>query len=235
MFENYGFCYCCNAVVKFEASNDWWRDHYLCSNCKSIPRERALMYCAEKYFPEWRNVVIHESSPVDRGASARFRREARHYLTSQYYPHVLPGKMYQGNRCEDFENLTFSDNSIDLHVSQDVFEHLFDPAAAFKEIARTLKPGGAHLFTTPLVNKGAPTKICAIRNPNGDIVHLVSPPEYHGNPVSEKGSLVTVRWGYDITRFIFQASGLFTEMIYIDALELGIRAEYIEVLITRKA
>jgi hypothetical protein len=29
-------------------------------------------------------------------------------------------------------------------------------------------------------------------------------------------------------------SGLFMEMIYIDAIELGIRAEYIEVLVTRK-
>ncbi len=39
------------------------------------------------------------------------------------------------------------------HLTQDVFEHLFDPAAAFREIARTLQPGGAHVFTTLLVRK----------------------------------------------------------------------------------
>jgi hypothetical protein len=43
-----------------------------------------------------------------------------------------------------------------------------------------------------------------------------------------------MHWGYDITRHIFDASGLFTDIIYIDALEYGIRAEYIEILITRK-
>jgi hypothetical protein len=46
--------------------------------------------------------------------------------------------------------------------------------------------------------------------------------------------LVTVNWGYDITNFIFETSRLFTEIVFLDILEYGIRAEYIEVLITRK-
>ena len=33
--------------------------------------------------------------------------------------------MRDGVRCENLEALTFADSSIDLHVSQDVFEHLF--------------------------------------------------------------------------------------------------------------
>jgi len=59
-------------------------------------------------------------------------------------------------------------------------------------------------------------------------------PEYHENPLPSEGSLVTVNWGYDITNFIFETSGLFTEIVLLDILEYGIRAEYIEVLITRK-
>jgi len=47
--------------------------------------------------------------------------------------------------------------------------------------------------------------------------------------------LVTVNWGYDITNFIFETSGLFTEIVFLDILDCGIRAEYIEVLITRKS
>jgi hypothetical protein len=43
-----------------------------------------------------------------------------------------------------------------------------------------------------------------------------------------------VHWGYDITTFIFETSRLFTEIVFLDILECGIRAEYIEVLITRK-
>ena len=36
-------------------------------------------------------------------------------------------------------------------------EHIFDPSKAFSEIARTLKTGGAHIFTVPLINKNKPT------------------------------------------------------------------------------
>jgi hypothetical protein len=64
--------------------------------------------------------------------------------------------------------------------------------------------------------------------------HLLEPPVYHGSPVDKKGALLTFDWGYDISRHIFEACGLFTEMIYIDDLSRGIRAEYIEVLVTRK-
>jgi SAM-dependent methyltransferase len=56
--------------------------------------------------------------------------------------------------------------AFDLYLTQDVFEHLFDPAAAFREIARTLRTGGAHVFTTPLVRKNEPTRFCASLAPN---------------------------------------------------------------------
>jgi SAM-dependent methyltransferase len=194
------------------------------------------MYCLETFFPRWRDLTIHESSPVlGRGPSRRLVAEAARYLPSYYFPDVPVGESANGVRCENLEKLSFAGESIDLHVTQDVFEHLFDPAAAFREIARTLRPGGAHIFTTPLENKGLATEFCARRSQDGQVVHLIEPPQYHGNPVSSEGSLLTVRWGYDITQYIFDATGLTTEFVVLDNLELGIRAELIEVLITRTA
>jgi SAM-dependent methyltransferase len=235
MFENYGHCYCCDGLVQFVATSDWWRDDYRCTNCNSLPRERALLFCIERFFPQWRSLSIHESSPVlGRGANRRLAKEAPAYIASHYYPGVAPGKIVNGIRCENLEHLTFDNESFDLHITQDVFEHLFDPAAAFREIARTLRPGGAHVFTTPLVRKNEATRFCASLAPDGTVIQLVEPPEYHGNPISSAGSLVTVHWGYDITNFIFESSRLFTEIVFLDILECGIRAEYIEVLIARK-
>ena len=191
------------------------------------------MYCIEKFFPQWRDLTIHESSPVlGRGPSRRLKNEAPGYVPSHYYPNVPAGNVVNGIRCENLEQLSFADESFDLHITQDVFEHLFDPAAASREIARTLRPGGAHVFTTPLVRKNEPTRFCAALAPDGTVVHLVQPPEYHGNPISPEGSLVTVNWGYDIADYIFKACGLFTQLVFIDNIELGIRAEYIEVLLT---
>ena len=232
-FENNGYCYCCDQNTKFVALNEWFRDHYTCSICASIPRERALMYSIETFFPGWQECVIHESSPCERGASIKLIDKALIYIPSQYYPDIKPGTLHGTTRCENLENLTFEDSSIDLHITQDVMEHIFSPDKAFREIARTLRPGGMHIFTVPLVNKNNPTEICSKIGPGGDIIHLCEP-EYHGNHLSEQGSLVTRKWGYDICDYIFETSGLFTRIIYVDSLDLGIRAEFIEILISIK-
>ena len=232
VFQTSGHCPTCDREVDFVARNMWFRDHFFCSLCGSIPRERALMVAIESYFPEWREAVIHESSPGNRGASLRLSKECSNYIASQYFQKQTPGSMVGNVRCENLESLSFDDNSVDLHVTQDVLEHIFHPYKAFKEIARTLKPGGMHICSVPIVNKDKPSRLRA-RIEKNDIVYLV-PEQYHGNPVGDGRALVTVDWGFDICRHIFEASGLFTTILYIDDLSKGIRAEYIEILVTIK-
>jgi SAM-dependent methyltransferase len=191
------------------------------------------MAVIESRYPNWRELTIHESSPALRGASHRLATECVGYIPSQFFPEVTLGSAQNGVRCENLESLSFPDQSIDLHITQDVMEHVFDFVAAFREIARTLRHGGAHIFTVPLVNKHNPSVIRAKLLHSTEIEHLRDP-VYHGNPISEKGALVTTDWGYDIGQYVFAASGLYTDIICIDDLSQGIRAEYIEVLVTRK-
>lgn len=72
-----------------------------------------------------------------------------------------------------------------------------------------------------------------MRQLDGSVVHTL-PLAYHGNPVDSRGSLVTIDWGHDICAAISAASGLHTEIHHIDDLSMGIRAKYIEVLVSRK-
>lgn len=233
VLKNRGYCPICESRTTFVARDAWLRDHYKCRRCGSIPRERALMEVIQQRFPQWRTMTVHESSPANRGASRRFATECRHYIPSQFFPKEPLGSVVGSYRCENLEQLTFADESIDLHVSQDVMEHVLRPERAFAEIARTLKPGGAHVFTVPLVNKHNPSKMRIEVGENGEVTHLVQP-EYHGNPIDARGSLVTVDWGFDIREHIAAACGLQTEIILLDDLSKGIRAEYIEVLVTSK-
>jgi SAM-dependent methyltransferase len=191
------------------------------------------MAVIDSFFPGWRDMAIHECSPAQRGASARLRAQCRGYVPSHYFEGVTAGAIHQSYRCENLEALTFADQTFDLHVSQDVFEHLFDPGAALREIARTLKTGGAHVFTVPLVRKHEPTRRRALRS-GSDIKHFL-PAEYHGNPIDEKGSLVTFDYGFDIADLIQRATGMTTTIVYIDDLTRGIRAEYIEVCVSRRS
>jgi hypothetical protein len=104
-------------------------------------------------FPQWRELTIHESSPVRRGASERLRREARSYLATQFFPNVSTGEFFNGYRCEDLERLTFENESIDLHVTQDVFEHL---PGRFYDIAGFVEQGRWARFTPPFFDQPGP-------------------------------------------------------------------------------
>lgn len=235
LFTHTGECPICKIKVTFSSSHLWFRDHLLCLKCGSIPRERALFRVIVDYFPNYHDLCIHESSPGGRGASVKLHKECRGYSASQFYPHITPGNTHpqSGFRCESLERLTFPDNSFDLFITQDVMEHIFDPEKAFKEIARVLKPGGAHIFTVPLINKGNKSECWASRTDEGGIIYHHEP-EYHGNPVDAKGSLVTMHWGYDIARYISDTAHTPTTIIMIDDIDQGIRAEYIDVLVSRK-
>ncbi len=234
-FKQEGFCPCCEKETSFIARNNWLRDHFLCQNCGSLPRERALMHTIKKYYPNWKELNIHESSPGNRGHSITLKRNCRNYSTSQFFSNDGLGTLVSGFRNEDLEKLTFPDNSFDLFITSDVMEHVYEPDKAFSEIYRVLKPGGAHIFSVPLINKHQKTKRWATKGKDGEPVFLYEP-EWHGNPIDKKGSPVTFHWGYDIVNYINEATnsdGSFIE--YINDLNYGIRAEYIEIVVTRKS
>ena len=139
-FRQQGFCPCCRNKTYFVSFDPWLRDYFKCTACGSIPRNRALIKIIEEYYPNWESLSIHESSPSGGGASARLRKSCAQYAASQYYPAHLFGAMVGEFRNENLERQTYADNSFDIVITQDVLEHVYDPASVFREIARTLKP-----------------------------------------------------------------------------------------------
>ena len=225
-----GYCPICEHKTIFYARNGWLRDHYFCVFCKSIPRQRAIIKYITLYFEKYDNMVVHESSPF--GAASDFLiKNCEHYSSSHYFPEIQPGQIKDGFRCENLEKLTFDDDTFDIFVTQDVFEHIMNPDRAFKEISRVLKPGGSHIFTVPYYpdQKGAPRAM----EKDGEIIYLKEQ-IYHGNPVSSEGSLVTYDWGYDFIDYIYEKTKMTTTILNDCDLKRGIEGEFIEVFISRK-
>jgi len=229
--HNKGYCVICEHEVIFVEEGDWLRDQYKCNDCKSIPRNRALINALNKFYPDWKNLVVHESSPG--GPLSDFiKSAAKNYSASYYFEDVPRGQYKDGFRSEDLTALTFPDATYDLLITSDVFEHVFNPTIAFQEIARVLKPGGAHVFTMPwyreIVHSRPRAEIV-----EGKIRHILEP-VYHGNPISAEGSLVSYDWGKDFCDVIYKSSGLFTTIYCEKNRYLGLDAEYLEVFISVK-
>lgn len=196
------------------------------------PRQRAIILALERFFPNWRALTIHESSPG--GDSSDFiEKNCSGYPSSQSYKDIPRGTHKGKFRSEDLANLTFDDNTFDLIITQDVFEHVLEPKKAFKEIARVLNPGGAHIFTMPWYPNLPQSRIRATLNKQSEIEHIESP-QYHGNPVDASGSLVTVDWGLDFVDFIYRSSGMTTIIYLQNDPKLGLEAELLEIFVSRK-
>lgn len=233
----HGYCPICERETTFIATNSWYRDSLLCQTCKegSAPRERALAYILKRELPNWRNLVIHESSPAGRGISLQLKEQCSRYVGSTYFPDKPLGAMVGEWRNEDICRQTFVDASFDVVVSLDVAEHVFDPEAKFKEIYRTLKKGGLYIATFPIHKSQVVDCIPTAKlQSDGKILHLVEKPEYHGNPFSDQQSLVTISYGYEIHKKIAEWTPFSVEITRFFDQKFGIIGDYTEVVICRK-
>jgi len=113
------------------------------------------------------------------------------------------GEVVGGLRHEDVMNLSYGDACFDMIVSNDVLEHIPDPAAAFRECFRVLREGGVVLATFPFHTNREATLVRATLA--GDRLEHLQPPQYHGNPVSADGSLVFQDFGWDLLAVARQA------------------------------
>ncbi len=99
-------------------------------------------------------------------------------------------------RLEDVTALSFADAGLDGIVCQDVLEHVPDHAAALREFARVLKPGGVLVLTVPWYHDAQQSTRVAWPDGKGGLEFL-GEPEYHGDPV-HGGALCFHHFGWDL-------------------------------------
>ncbi len=199
-----GICPIClrpTIYLAYNTENDWFNS-YRCMHCNSLPRDRAVQYLLDRFYPDWRSRSLHESSPCN----DLLEQRVQDYSASQYYPDQPLGEMVGKFRNEDLENLTFNDNCFDFIVALEVMEHLFHPDRALREMMRCVRPGGAVIFTTCPGDMEKSRPRTAIDQKTGRVTHLLRP-VYHGNPVAE-GSLMTWDFGRDFIKLIAEWSGV---------------------------
>lgn len=210
------YCSVCERVTKMRI--DWmfgagdvttpsvhpaWTETSVCSRCGLNSRMRALwdFLKVKCDLENIRRVYIAEQTTA---FYRRLKKKIPDLVGSEYLgPNYKSGIVtlsfpnLRKIRHEDLRALSFEDKSFDLVITQDVFEHIFEYKRSFIEIWRVLAPGGRLVFTIPFFWNSEHTVIRASVGSAGEIIHHL-PPEVHGNPLSNEGSLCFQNFGWDI-------------------------------------
>ena len=184
-----GACQRLTVVMAFAADEEF----HICVRCRANLRFELLAAHIRRTCPNIGSLSVLELD--DRSPLRSYLSGAAKYTRSYFRDGIAPGTVRgDGVVCEDITHLTFANESLDLIVSSDVLEHVPDVSAALRESARVLRPGGAHVFTVP-------TRIRTVqraRMENGKVVHLMTPPEYHDDPLDPAGVLAFWDFGPDL-------------------------------------
>lgn len=184
-------CGACGKLSLFVALGED-EEFHLCLRCRANLRYEMLARHLRSVFPNIEALDVLELD--DRSPLQGYLGRARSYTRSYFRPGVASGTVRtDGVVCEDITRLSYRGESLDLIVSSDVLEHVPDVASAFRECARVLRPGGAHVFTVP---PRAATRERVVEEAGG--LRFLVPPEYHRDPLDPKGVLTFWDFGPDM-------------------------------------
>ena len=158
---------------------------------------------------EFRRLRIAEINAC--GILHEYLKERPNLFYSEWLPYAKPGEVHDGVRCEDLQHLTYPENYFDFILTSETLEHVSDPDKAWQEIYRTLKGGGYHIFTIPVVPWQRKTRQRA-RIVGGMREDLLEP-AYH-SPWGREDVFVYTDFGMDVLEKLNDI-GLKTEVFYL--------------------
>ena len=142
------------------------------SDPRTTLREKLDRALYPSYARNWddqlfRERILQRLTPtaviLDLGAGAgivqqmNFRGLAARVCGVDLDPRVIDNPMLDEGKIADAGGIPYPDATFDLVFADNVLEHLPDPLAVFRDIARVLKPGGVFLFKTPNKTHYMPT------------------------------------------------------------------------------
>ena len=211
-FSVQGYCEVCQRLTDFRVDFQYayaerlsdgrprpnWRERLVCPRCKLPNRQRALIDFFATSIALDRNARLY--APEKRTPFFRaLRRVYRHAIGSELLRDGTPfGRQNTaGVRNEDLTRLTFSDESLHGMCVADVLEHVPQYRDALSECRRCLRKGAPIVISVPFLLDAHDTLVRARINRNGRVEHLL-PPEYHGDPLDERGVLCYYHFGWDL-------------------------------------
>ncbi len=197
-----------------------WRERLICPSTGLNNRLRASVHILDfelSPYPESKIYITEQVTPLFSFLNSRFRN----LIGSEYLGNdLISGSIKDGICHEDMTALSFEDDSIDHYLTFECFEHIPNYPKAISEAFRVLKPGGLFLGSFPFDRNIEKNLVRARLDREGNIIHLMEP-EYHGDPVSEKGILCFTVFGWEIMKQLREAGFEDAYALFIWSHEFG--------------
>ena len=222
-----GYCACCKRTRMMRVSYDYstrmtpyWRETLICPVCKMNSRMRfAIEYLGA--FTDKKIYIQEQVTPFFKNLKKIIPDlTGSEFLGSNY----AGGDLVNGVLHEDAEALSFDDNIFDVVGSFDVFEHIDNYTMGMKEARRCLKPGGVFLLSVPVFKSRYNHVRRSGLSQSGTINHCLEP-QYHCNPLSEKGSLVFHEFGWKLIDDLKEAGFREVRAIVYSSIDKGYLGE----------
>ena len=202
-----------------------------------------LTHSQNRYFEKLRETIPSDSRWLDVGCGHQIvpdwagdgaeQRElaarARMFVGADLDPSIREHDLLERGVFASAANLPFRDGAFDVVSANMVVEHLDDPASVFREIRRTLAPGGKLIFHTPnyryygifvasFIPDGLKRKIIRLLEKRED--KDIFPTFYRANTI-EQVQAISKAAGFEIAQIqTTQSTGMFQFLGPIGVLEV---------------
>ncbi len=206
-----GYCRVCEKNTKFKLNINKkkkinFRGSLVCEHCKLGNRKRFMLSFLKDFTKNSdSNLRVFMYEQITKFFRLAQKINSIDLTGSEFLGYEKnPGQIIKNIRNEDALNLSFKDNSFDVIVSNDVFEHIPNINKSLSEAQRVLKNSGSLLISIPFYqNKLKTIRRASIKEGN---IENILPPMYHSNPISKKDdSLVFYDFGWDFLDFLKSA------------------------------
>ncbi len=132
------------------------KEGFICRNCSATSRNRLVMFAlghllgnGEQPVFDWpARPEVRILEPCPRGPQVAMLRDKFEYITPEFDAEEI-ARGAPPEKFADVQDLAFPDDHFDFVIASDVFEHVREDEKGFREIYRTLKPGGVFVMTSP--------------------------------------------------------------------------------------